>query len=355
MERLKPFQLGIAAQLIQNYKGDQPFSSYFAAQCKLHRNWGSRDRKIYRQACYTYFRLGYAASGASIESILQFSGQEVDAILEQIPLADIFPHKQYLSTLINSDEWMKHLLFQHPVYIAPRENRINAITDYLNQSQIPFEKIDKAIKVKSDTNCKEIIDNGMGWIMDISSQRAADSIEIAPNSQVWDCCSGAGGKSLYLSNKFKSQLYLTCSDKRFTILQNLKERFKLYGIHEPAIELCDLTSPFQLDKKFDIILADVPCSGSGTWGRTPENITGTPLHKIGFYAELQKNIVRNALKNLKPGGRLYYVTCSVFSDENEANAHYFTENFSVILKQQKYYHDSANTSDWLFVAELEKK
>lgn len=355
MERLKPFQLGIAAQLIQNFKGDQPFSSYFAAQCKLHRNWGSRDRKIYRQACYSYFRLGYAASGTSVESTLQLAGQDIDIILDQIPLTDIFPHTQYLSPLIDNNAWIRQLLFQHPVYIAPRESRLNTIVSYLEQQQIAYEQIGKSIKVKSDTDCKAIIENGMGWIMDISSQKAADHLTIPEHSQVWDCCSGAGGKSLFLSDKFKNKIALTCSDKRFTILQNLKERFKLYGMPQPDIELCDLNTPFQLDKKFDVILADVPCSGSGTWGRTPENITGTPLHKIDFYADLQKTIIRNALRNLKSDGRLFYITCSVFSKENELNTQYFTENFSLILKQQQYFHDEAHTSDWLFVAELEKK
>ena len=86
--------------------------------------------------------------------------------------------------------------------------------------------------------------------------------------------------------------------------------------------LADVTDGVQLkkvlrDRVFDSIICDVPCSGSGTWARTPEQMYFfNPANQIKYPA-WQKNIAINAAQYLKPGGRLLYITCSVFEEENE--------------------------------------
>lgn len=331
-----------------------PFSAYFAAQCKQHKNWGSRDRKIYRQACYSYFRLGYA-TGDSIINALQLAHQPVNEILSQIRPEEIYPYTNLLSKQINHKNWIEQLMIQHPVYIMPVLKHQDKIQNWLIEKGIPLEMVEGSIKVPADTDCKPVLENGWGWIMDLSSADAASNIALQSGSAVWDCCSGAGGKALYVTNRYNNTIALTCSDKRFSVLQNLKERFTTCGLPVPAIELSDLTEPFQLKTKFDVIIADVPCSGSGTWGRTPENITTTAPGKVEFYAGLQRNIVKNILKNLKPGGTLYYITCSVFEKENESNTAFFETNHQLIIENQQYIHHAEHVSDWLFLSKLISK
>lgn len=352
---IKPFQLGIAASLLENYKGDIPFSNYFTEQCKLHRNWGSRDRKIYRQACYAYLRLGHAIQEGSTESNIRFAMQPVQEILSQIDLKSIYPHPNLLSEQVSFNEWAKSLLVMKPVYIALVKGNEKKTEDFLKEKSVEFTRIhDRAIKVDPSTNCNEIIENGWGWIMDISSQETAGKITLRKNDKVWDCCSGAGGKALYMTNSGTQPIYLTCSDARFSVLQNLKERFKKCNLPVPSIELCDLKSPFQRDERYDVIVADVPCTGSGTWGRTPENITRTDLEKIVFYSKLQRTIIDNARKNLAVGGRLYYITCSVFKEENESNVKYFEEKSGLKSLRHEYVNAAGNQSDWLYISELLK-
>lgn len=352
---IKPFQIAIAAELIRNYSGKVPFTSYFNEQCKQHKNWGSRDRKIYRQACYAYFRLGHATDNGTIENNILLGLQEADAIASQIDLKHIYPEYSQVSKLIDLNPFLKDLLIQKPVYLHVFKQHHVKVNAYLEAQGIPYNYIHtNCISVGANAKCNEIIEKGWASIMDLASQMAADMVTLNAGDEVWDCCSGAGGKALYLSNKYNSTFKLTCSDARFSILENLKNRFLTAELPLPQIELSDLKEPFQIKKKYDVIMADVPCSGSGTWGRTPEQIKQTDLQKISFYSDLQKAIVKNALKNLKIGGTFYYVTCSVFELENEKNVGYFAEKLGLKLINQQYIHSDAHPCDYLYLAEFEQ-
>lgn len=356
MALLKPFQLAIASQLIQNYSGKIPFHQYFAEQAKLHKNWGSKDRKTYRMACYAYFRLGYSVKEMTTENAITFALEYLNnEINETEILYSIFPFQKIISNVIKPNIWLQNLLQAKPVYLCLVKGHSFKAKTWLTENLIPFEEISATtLKVDANAKCNALIDNGWAWIMDISSQQVANSVEVFEHTNIWDCCSGSGGKALYLTNKYGEQLNLTCSDARFSILENLKKRFKLANLPMPEVELCDLKSKFQVNNQFDIILADVPCSGSGTWGRTPENITRFKLPEIEFYAELQKTIVSNAIKNLKTGGKLYYATCSVFAAENELNVQFFEKKLGLKCISQQAINAKGIESDWLFIAELQK-
>jgi 16S rRNA (cytosine967-C5)-methyltransferase len=86
----------------------------------------------------------------------------------------------------------------------------------------------------------------------------------------------------------------------------------------------DLSHPVEIkgSNEFDLVIADVPCSGSGTWGRTPEQLYYFEADKIEEYAALQMKILPNLVPHIAPGGYLLYITCSVFRKENEANVNF---------------------------------
>src|SRR5690606_7146962 len=112
-------------------------------------------------------------------------------------------------------------------------------------------------------------------VQDLSSQRTASLFRAQPNDSWWDSCAGSGGKSILLKQAQPS-VNLLVSDIRESILRNLDERFDKAGINEFRRKLIDLTkdpSAVLNDTKFDGIIIDAPCSGSGTWGRTPEILT----------------------------------------------------------------------------------
>ena len=103
-----------------------------------------------------------------------------------------------------------------------------------------------------------------------------------------------------------------------------------------------------------MIIADVPCTGSGTWSRTPEQLFFFDEKDISKYSSLQKKILTNTIPRLKAGGWLLYVTCSVFREENEGNVKFIEETFAVSLQKQELLIGYEIKADTLFVALFRK-
>jgi 16S rRNA (cytosine967-C5)-methyltransferase len=144
---------------------------------------------------------------------------------------------------------------------------------------------------------------------------------------------------------------LAVSDIRESILMNLQKRFKRAGIKSYDWFVADVSSPgFDFQKKFDLVICDAPCSGSGTWSRTPEQLFFFKEEKIEQYAHLQKQIVSNASKALKKNGCFLYITCSVFEKENEAMVKFIENSLPLQLKSMEYLKGYDKKADTLFVA-----
>jgi 16S rRNA (cytosine967-C5)-methyltransferase len=107
-------------------------------------------------------------------------------------------------------------------------------------------------------------------------------------------------------------------------------------------------------RSIDFIIADVPCSGSGTWARTPEQLKFFHQEKIAQYALLQQQIVSNAIPSLAKGGYLLYITCSVFKKENEENVNFIQKNLNLELLKSDYLKGYQMQADTLFAALFRK-
>lgn len=278
---------------------------------------------------------------------MQKEGLQPDAI-------SVFPFEELVSPMAGFKNWVSGFLTQHPVHLVVIKGKELLLTAFLNDRNIPFKMESmSSLTIPHDTSCEEIINKGWAWIMDLSSQKAAESILVKEGESVWDACSGSGGKALFLKNSIKQNFNLLCTDKRSSVLSNLLKRFELAKLAAPEIMTVDLESA-TLSSKFDVVILDVPCTGSGTWGRNPENIKGFKKGSELNMSVLQRNIAANAWKSLKPGGRMYYITCSVFLAENESNVAMLAEMFSASVQFQHYFGTESSGSDCLFVAELRR-
>lgn len=153
-----------------------------------------------------------------------------------------------------------------------------------------------------------------------------------------------------------NRIDLTVSDIRESILANLRKRFSEAGIKNYKSFVADLSRPIPAipNSPFDLIVADVPCSGSGTWGRTPEQLFYFNEVKINDYAALQQRIVANVLPHLKRGGYFLYITCSVFKKENEEMVSSLQENFQLELTRMEILKGYDKKADTMFAALLRK-
>jgi 16S rRNA (cytosine967-C5)-methyltransferase len=323
------------ATLLFEYDGGTPFHLYLKSCFKENKNWGSTDRKRYRSACYYFWRNAFGVSRQSPEIILNWLQTHFTPEMENMESNSNYnPYQsldQYLSQNITTDLLTPWFIKEPLVWLSNGNITLKGLQGQLIKAGITIEQTHgNAIAVSGQVNLNPWVDNGNAYIQDISSQTAMDwttqpmAAYCHANSDVWDCCSGAGGKSISLLKQFPTTK-LTCSDVRSNILENLKQRFQLLGLKQPNVFIAPLNGyNDSLNSKdssltYNVILADVPCSGSGTWRRNPENLHYFDPQTIEQFAERQLSIIQNVLPSLAVGGYLVYLTCSVFAAENENN------------------------------------
>jgi len=161
---------------------------------------------------------------------------------------------------------------------------------------------------------------GLFEVQDAGSQLLAQKVEAAPGMAILDFCAGAGGKTLSLAAAMENKGRLMATDTAEWRLKRAKERLKRAGVHNAETRVIDPTSDQWLKRqkgKFDRVLVDAPCSGTGTWRRNPDQKWRLHPDDIAELADLQLDILTRASSLLKPGGRLIYGTCSILKEENE--------------------------------------
>jgi 16S rRNA (cytosine967-C5)-methyltransferase len=268
---------------------------------------------------------------------------------------DVFLFKNFLSDVIEPEKFCRSFLIQPLVFLRVRPGN-EAVKEKLQQSNIQFQIInEQCLATEPATKLSEVLEiNKEVVIQDLSSQQVLRSLmQYADKSQTkkaWDCCAASGGKSILLKDSFPD-IQLTVSDIRESILINLTKRLQQAGIKVYKKILVDLSkSSINEQERFDLIICDAPCSGSGTWSRTPEQLYFFKKEKIDEYASLQKKIVANAVKNLKSGGFFLYITCSVFQAENEGVVKFIEENAKLKLVYMEYIKGYHKRADTLFTA-----
>lgn len=98
----------------------------------------------------------------------------------------------------------------------------------------------------------------------------------------------------------------------------------------------------------------MPCSGSGTWARTPEQLYFFEEKIVDTISTLQKQIATNVASYLKEGGKLFYITCSAFERENDEVVRHILENTNLKPEQQQLINGIGNKADSMFIAVFSK-
>jgi len=177
-----------------------------------------------------------------------------------------------------------------------------------------------------------------GWleVQDEGSQLVSLLVGANKVKHVVDFCAGAGGKTLALAAEMKNGGQLVACDVHSKRLNRAKVRLKRAGIGNTERRLLENTYDKWVKKnrgKFDRVLIDAPCSGTGTWRRNPDSKWSKDETDLEELVALQADILKSATRLTKVGGRVIYATCSLLPEENENQIQAFLEakdNFKLI-------------------------
>lgn len=373
---------------MEAYNNQEPFARFLTRFFKENRQMGSSDRRMTSRLCYNFFRLGYALVDLSMTDrvvIAEFLCEEKSAIVElyrpdwcssmtlALPekicfletqgftvIPDLFPFTSSLSAAIETKKFVESHLIQPDLFIrVPKKNKVvveRTLADY-GITAVPVladaYRLPNGVKLQ---NIRAIF--GLYEVQDLSSQQSLEGLSLTSNEKWWDACAGSGGKSLLLLDRCPT-IDLLVSDIRLSILRNLDERFDKAKVRTPyrksVLDLTQDINPLMEEETFDGILIDAPCSGSGTWGRTPEMLRQFDERKIQDFVKLQHQIVDTAVRYLKPQGVLQYITCSVFSAENEELVRYLEEEHGLAVEEAGIIKGYDRKSDSMFAARLRKR
>jgi 16S rRNA (cytosine967-C5)-methyltransferase len=322
----------VAQKLIATYQGQEPLAAYLKKYFAANKKHGSKDRKSISAFCYAHFRTMHA----------NFPLQE--AISKEIDLP-VFIHSHTIQPLL---------------FIRIRPWQKDKVIAALEAAAIEYTVINEHCFAFSNTTSLQnvLALNKEAVIQDLNSQALAELLNHVPTSmespiQVWDACAASGGKTILMYDTMQN-IRMHVSDIRESILFNADKRLQEAGIRPASVQVIDLTDPFEIKKPFDFVFADLPCSGSGTWGRTPEQIAFFKKENLNSYTQLQTKIIENILPTVKLDGHLLIATCSVYAAENEAHVEAILAQGQFELIEQRYFKGYTNQADTLFGAILKR-
>ncbi len=214
-----------------------------------------------------------------------------------------------------------------PVFLRcnlARTNRAAAIAALAEDGIVanPVEWVKTALEV---TESARQIQNsraygeGLVELQDASSQAVIEALALSDGAKVLDYCAGGGGKTLAMAALGVSPDVHDASPNR---MRDLPVRAARAGAKVRIVENPAGTAPY------DVILTDVPCSGSGSWRRDPQGKWALTESRLRDLLAVQAAILERVLPLLKPGGVLAYATCSLLADENEAQIAQFLRRHS---------------------------
>jgi 16S rRNA (cytosine967-C5)-methyltransferase len=187
--------------------------------------------------------------------------------------------------------------------------------------------------------------NGLIEVQDLASQCIGHVVASFSPKTLWDNCCGAGGKSLHFMDLL-SDSEILCSDVRPHALEQFKKRLKrssLSSLRKPTIKMHDARNPHPFgEHNIDCIFIDAPCSGTGTWRRSPDARWRTTEISIREVQSLQLEILNASATQLRPGGILIYATCSLTELEN-TNVCKIFEAAHPSYAQEKFKHPITNS------------
>jgi 16S rRNA (cytosine967-C5)-methyltransferase len=181
---------------------------------------------------------------------------------------------------------------------------------------VPHAHVETALRFEGAPRLvdSEAFKQGLIEVQDAGAQSVAQVCDAKPGQTVMDFCAGAGGKALALAAQMENQGLLLVHDAIAGRMNGQRPRAKRAGV-----DILQIVKPAQVldfTEGCDLVVADVPCSGTGRWRRSPETKWRLTAEDLAELHQMQADILTEAALLVQPGGRLVYITCSILASEN---------------------------------------
>lgn len=214
---------------------------------------------------------------------------------------------------------------------APLDLRVNALkgsrddaiaalrAERLDARPTPYSPWGLRLAARQSITQGAAFRDGIVEIQDEGSQLVALLVDAKPGMRVVDFCAGAGGKTLAIAMTMENQGHIVACDVSAPRLDGAIKRLRRAGVHNAERHLLEQGDKWvkRQEKKFDRVLVDAPCTGTGTWRRNPDARLRLKENDLAEILPKQATILDRAQKLVKIGGRLVYATCSLLAEENE--------------------------------------
>jgi 16S rRNA (cytosine967-C5)-methyltransferase len=214
---------------------------------------------------------------------------------------------------------------------APLDLRVNALkgtreqaiaalrAENLNAQPTPYSPWGLRLAGRQSITQGAAFRDGLVEIQDEGSQLVALLVDAAPGMRVADYCAGAGGKTLAIAMTMENKGHIIACDVSSARLDGAIKRLRRAGVHNAERHLLEAGDKWtkRQAQKFDRVLVDAPCTGTGTWRRNPDARLRLKENDLNEILPKQAAILDQAQRLLKVGGRLIYATCSLLREEND--------------------------------------
>lgn len=375
-----------AIEVLDQWNSGTALERALTQWARSNRYAGSSDRAAIRDLCYDVARrkrscewLGGGKTGrALVIGLLRAQGQDLGDIFSGQGYAPhpLDEYERPLTSLDKAPEPIRHdcpdWLWEHYQLYQPRRAemldlmksrapvylRVNHLlatrslaVSVLAEDEIAAEPHDLAqsalVVTKNERRIQQskAFKSGLVELQDAASQAVVESMQIKTGQSVLDFCAGGGGKTLAIAALTGQAVY--AHDANAARMKDLPNRADRAGAIITIVEeLSDLKT------QCDVVVCDVPCSGSGSWRRDPESKWALTSAQLSDLNTVQSEILHRAKQFVRPGGCLAYATCSVFEVENEKIVQDFTGAHSSATLEHTHQFLPFDGGDGFFVARL---
>ena len=196
----------------------------------------------------------------------------------------------------------------------------------LDPQPVPYSPIGLRLTQRAAVTATAAFRDGLIEVQDEGSQLAALLVTAKPGLAVLDLCAGAGGKTLAIAAIMQNKGRLVATDLSAARLTRAKHRLRRAGVHVAECRALDSSNEKWLKRqksKFDRVIVDAPCSGSGTWRRNPDRKWHFTPEELDRLIKVQSALIGQGARVIKPGGRLIYAVCSFLNEEGPDRVHEF--------------------------------